>query len=79
MNFLNFGTELINLNQVYEIDLKGVEGGFQLVFFYHIAGSISGGVKTSKPYRTEEDATAALIDMGVRIFPSTGDMIETTE
>jgi hypothetical protein len=67
MIFLNFGTELINLSQVYQIDLKEAEGGVLIAFFYHLAGSTSGGYKVSKPFNNVYDAIGELRSMGVEI------------
>jgi hypothetical protein len=67
MIFLNFGKELINLSQVYQIDLKnGEEGvGVQIAFFYHLAGTTAGGYKLSNPFPNADDALAALGAMGI--------------
>jgi hypothetical protein len=67
MIFLNFGTELINLSQVYQIDLKEAEGGVLIAFFYHLAGSTSGGYKVSKVFANIESAKDELRLIGVEI------------
>jgi hypothetical protein len=69
MIFLRFGKELVNLSQVYQIDLKSGEAGVgvQIAFFYHLAGTTSGGYKLSNPFTTPDDALAALDAMGVEI------------
>jgi hypothetical protein len=67
MTFLKFGTELINLSQVYQIDLKETEGGVLIAFFYHLAGSTSGGYKVSKVFESVEAAVGELRFMGVEI------------
>jgi hypothetical protein len=69
MIFLNFGTELINLSQVYQIDLKNGEAGVgvQIAFFYHLAGTTSGGYKVSKVFANIESAKDELRLMGVEI------------
>jgi hypothetical protein len=50
MIFLRFGKELVNLSQVYQIDLKSGEAGVgvQIAFFYHLAGTTSGGYKLNR-------------------------------
>lgn len=67
MIFLSFGRELINLSQVYQIDLKDAEDGVLIAFFYHLAGSTSGGYKVSEVFKTADDAIAALESMGIDI------------
>lgn len=70
MIFLRFGTELINLGQVYQIDLrKLVDGSVVAVFFYHLADTTAGGHKTSKAYKNEDDALNALVALGINIRP----------
>jgi hypothetical protein len=69
MIFLNFGTELINLSQVYQIDLKEDDGGVLIAFFYHLAGSTSGGYKVSKAFKNADAALNALVSLGINIRP----------
>lgn len=69
MIFLNFSTELVNLSQIYQIDLKDSEDGNGVViaFFYHLAGSTSGGYKVSEKFETVNEAVRALISLGIEI------------
>jgi hypothetical protein len=67
MKFLKFGNELININQIYQIDLKDVGNGIRVAFFYHLAGSASGGHKLSKIYENDYEAEEALERMGIEI------------
>jgi hypothetical protein len=67
MKFLKFGRELININQIYQIDLKAVERGIQIAFFYHLAGSASGGHILSRIYDNDHEAEEALTRMGIEI------------
>lgn len=76
MIFLSFGAEFINLNQVYQIDVKDTDGGVLIAFFYHLAGSVSGGYKVSKTFKNVEEALDALIALGIQIRPVKIDMDE---
>jgi hypothetical protein len=67
MKFLKFDNELVSINQIYQIDLKDVETGIQIAFFYHLAGSASGGHKLSRIYDNESQAELALTRMGIEI------------
>lgn len=69
MIFLRFGTELINLGQVYQIDLKESENGVLLAFFYHLAGSTSGGYKVSRVFKNVDEALNELVSLGINIRP----------
>lgn len=69
MIFLNFGRELINLSQVYQIDLRDTDNGVLIAFFYHLAGSTSGGYKVSQTYKNTDDALNALVSLGINIRP----------
>jgi hypothetical protein len=71
MIFLDFGTELVNLSQVYQVDVRDMPDGkaVVLVFFYHIAGSTSGGYKVSQSFGDKEEAMTALVSLGVNIRP----------
>jgi hypothetical protein len=67
MIFLDFGTEFVNLSQVYQIDLRDTPDGtaVSLVFFYHLAGTTSGGYKVSKPFMDKDAALDALVSLGI--------------
>lgn len=67
MIFINFGKELINLSQVYQIDLKDVDGGVKIAFFYHLANTTAGGVKVSEVFRTVDGAITALTSLGINV------------
>lgn len=67
MIFLRFGTELISLSQVYQIDLKEADDGVVAAFFYHLAGSTSGGYKLSEKFKTVNEAVRALSAVGIEI------------
>lgn len=67
MIFLRFGNELINLSQVYQIDLKEADDGVVVAFFYHLAGSTSGGYKLSEKFETVSEAVRALTTIGIEI------------
>jgi hypothetical protein len=69
MIFLKFGKELISLSQVYQIDLKDADGGVLIAFFYHLAGSTSGGYKVSRTFRNTGEALNALVSLGINIRP----------
>lgn len=69
MIFLKFGNELINLGNVYQIDLKDTDGGMLIAFFYHLAGSTSGGYKVSRTFKNADDALNALVALGINIRP----------
>lgn len=69
MIFLNFGTELINLSQVYQIDLRDTDGGVIIAFFYHLANTTAGGYKVSKTFKNIDDALNALVSLGINIRP----------
>jgi hypothetical protein len=65
--FINFGRELINLSQVYQIDLKDTDGGVKIAFFYHLANTTAGGFKISGVFRTVDGAVAALTSLGIDV------------
>lgn len=67
MIFLRFGNELINLSQVYQIDLKEADDGVVVAFFYHLAGSTSGGYKLSEKFGSVNEAVRALTAIGIEI------------
>jgi hypothetical protein len=67
MTFISFGKELISLNQVYQIDLKDVDGGVIIAFFYHLANTTAGGFKVSGVFRTVDGAVAALTSLGINV------------
>jgi hypothetical protein len=67
MIFLRFGSEFINLNQVYQIDVKETDRGVILAFFYHLAGSTSGGYKVSPPFKSVDEAVNSLSKIGIDI------------
>lgn len=69
MIFLSFDKELINLSQVYQIDLKDTDRGVRIAFFYHLAGSTSGGYKVSKTFKNTDEAFNALVSLGINIRP----------
>jgi hypothetical protein len=69
MIFLRFGAELINLSQVYQIDLKEADGGIVIAFFYHLAGSTSGGYKLSRVFKNADEALNELVSYGIQIKP----------